>query len=169
MKSRSLSRILSAAIAAILMLCAVGCAGEKALKTYRTDAGLTVTMHEGMVEFEAGGITAALADDSCMMTAVRHDYQQFTDLGFDITAMTAEEYAALSADLTGTEQEFSFDSNGNYHTTYTAVVDGDEYFYYGVIVKGTDAFWLVTFTCEADRSGEYAPLFAEWSGSVEVE
>lgn len=153
---------------AFLLLSLSACSGTAAPMSYDTGAGLTITMREGMEPFEAEGITMAVADSLCMMTAVRHDYSTYSDMGADMTAVTEEEYALLLEDLSGLGQEFSYDAAGNYHTTYTAHVDGEDYFYYGIIHKGSDAFWLVTFTCEADRSEEYIPLFMEWSRSIEA-
>ncbi len=167
MTNAAVRRVLWAMLA-VLLLSLSACSSSAAPMTYDTGAGLTITMREGMEPFDAEGITMAVADSRCMMTAVRHDYSTYSDMGADMTAVTEEEYVLLLEELGRLEQEFSYDAAGNYHTTYTAHVDGEDYFYYGIIHKGSDAFWLVTFTCEAGLSEEYIPLFIEWSRSIEA-
>ncbi len=155
-------------LAVLLTLVCGGCKAEKAPAYYDTRTGLTLTMEEGMSPFESDGITAALSGESSMMTAVRHEYELYAELGFDIAPMTVEEYAEFLTQISGSEQEFSYDAAGNYHVTYTARVDGRNYYYYGIMAKGTDAFWMVTFSCLEDDIDRYSVLFPEWGSSIEV-
>lgn len=145
------------------------CAKERTPMLYDNGTGLSITMQEGMTCFEADGFAMALTDDECMMSAVRDDYAQYTELGYDLEAMSTEEYAALTAQVNSLEQDFTPDINGNLHITYTNTVDGSDYFYYCVVLKGSDAFWMVTFACPDEYSVEYSDLFVQWSGSIIVQ
>lgn len=146
-----------------------GCARARQPMLYDNGVGLTITMQEGMTYFEADGFAMALTDEECMMSAVRDDYAQYSELGYDLEAMSSEEYAALTAQVNSLEQDFTPDSNGNLHVSYTNTVDGSDYYYYCVVFKGSDAFWMVTFACLEEYREEYSDLFVQWSGSIIVQ
>ena len=162
-------RIAALIFALSVLLCCASCSEEILPEVYDTGKGLTITMEEGMESFESDGVTAGLAGENCMMTAVRHDYEWYADMGYDIEPMTVEEYAALLAELSEMDEKFSRDGKGNYRTTYNAEVDGEEYFYYGIIVKDSDAFWMVTLACRAKTAETYSALFPEWGSSITLE
>lgn len=162
----SFLRRAAAVLAALAALVIFGGCARKAAVLYDSGVGLTLTMHEGMVPFEAEGAVMALADDDCMMTVRRESLEDYAAGGLDLSAMTTAEYADLTAEANGIGQQFDTDENGNLYVSYNARMDGVEYYYHTVLYRGSDAFWLVTFACFEEVAEDYAGLFTEWSGSV---
>lgn len=162
-------RVVSLVFVVAVFFGLVACSREKKMVTYDDGIGLTVTMQEGMKPFEAEGFVMAYANDDCMMSALREGFDEYSAYGLELDTMTVEEYAELTVDANALEGLFAPDVNGNQGITYTATVDGREYFYYSIVCKGPDAFWLVTFACFEDMKEEYLDRFILWSGTVTVE
>lgn len=163
-------RLVSAALALIFLLTFSGCgflAGDPI--EYSNGTGLTVEMPKGMEPFSAEGFAMAYAADDIMMSAVKESFDDYAELELDLAAMSLEEYARLTREINGLEQDFSVDGAGNLFVTYSANIDGRDYFYYSTLRKGTDAFWVVTFACPEKNSDKYCEAFEGWSASIEVD
>lgn len=163
------TKIIAAALAMLTLLSFAGCALlAKEPVTYDNGSGLTVVMPEGMQDLQQEGFVMSYADNHTLMTAVREGFAEYVDYGFDLENMTMEEYAELCQDVNGLEEPFTADANGNYYTTYTADVDGDNFYYYCTLRKGSDAFWVVTFACLESEMAKYEAEFVNWSNSIVV-
>jgi len=136
---------------------------------YSNDTGLTIIMPEGMKSFSADGFAMAYHADDVMMSAVKENFSDYTELELNLEAMRIEEYAQLTQEINGLEHPFTADESGNFFVTYNAHIDGQDFFYYSTIRKGTDAFWVVTFACPEKHSIDYLPAFEIWSTSIVVE
>ncbi len=136
---------------------------------YSNGTGLTITMPEGMESFSADGFSMAYHADDVMMSAVRENFSDYTELELNLEAMSIDEYAQLTQEINGLEHTFAADTSGNLFVTYCANIDGQNYFYYSTVRKGSDAFWVVTFACPEKHSEEYIKAFEEWSASIVVQ
>lgn len=102
-----------------------------------------------------------------MMTGVKEDFEAFEAFGYDPEAMTLDEYAALVAQAnTQFGGEFEKDANGNYAVTYTSTVGETTFYYHATVVKGTNAFWVITFACYEADSDTYADQFVNWANTI---
>jgi len=167
------TKIVAAVMAVLMLLSAAGCDFlAKEPVTYDDGVGLTIVMPEGMQPMNEAGMAMSYVDNNCLMTAVREDFAEYAELGVDLENMSIEEYAALCVEANagnGMSGEFVEDANGNLYNTYNATIDGDEFFYYCTVRKGTDAFWAITFACLASEQAKYEGEFTNWNNSIVVD
>lgn len=77
---------------------------------------------------------------------------------------TLEEYAEVIKKANSYHTNTFTKRNDYIYYSYT---DGD-YFYIAAVKKGKDAFWIVNFVCEKDKSSIYKEDFLKYSDSIEV-
>lgn len=102
--------------------------------------------------------------------ALKEEYSTFKEAGYDTDTMTTSDYAELVITANMLEgSEVMKDAEGNEYFTYTNESNGRTYFYYAVVRKGSDAFWLCQFACLDKNTEKYTPKFTEWAKTIIVE
>lgn len=128
--------------------------------------GLMLTLSSSFAESgdRNGFDRAYYSNNECVLVARR----PFADAqGRD--AMTVEEFAAQAAqELSGQAQTVHADQLLTYFE-YTAEDDrGDAHSYLVGVYRGTDAFWLVRFDCEAEDYADERGSFLQYAVNVTV-
>ena len=137
------------------------------LETY-TVSGLTIQMEKGLTQATQSGFDAFFSGDRAAMAGVKETADEFTPLGYDVNSLSEEDYASMVAEANGFEG-FTKNANGRFVYTYVENVEGDDYFYYTTVRKGSDCFWVINFFCANDDAKEYQPKFNQWAETIEVQ
>lgn len=165
--TRILSFVLS--LTMIFTLCACGKKTDdpaKAVtKEFTSSAGFKITLPEDYTEktdvstvtcyFEGkdGVVTALKEEKSVLQTAAEEE-------------LTLEKYAELVLKANNLDTAAAADNEGNTFFTYEKTVDGNEFFYYGVVKESDDAFWLFNFACLKSARAQFEPVFPTWAASI---
>ena len=138
---------------------------------YDTGKGLSLYMGKRMIEQDgsANNLTAFYANSSYMMAAHADTFEMFKSYGADASAYSLKDYADLVKKANNFEGGFSEDSYGNLRITYERNVGETPYFYYSTVRKGSDAFWLIHFSCLDAARAEYEPLFELFAATIKVD
>ncbi|MDO4566502.1 MAG: hypothetical protein Q4B42_04150 [Oscillospiraceae bacterium] len=142
--------------------------GSEELVSYDTGLGLTIKMKAGMERDEVEGLSVFYSADDCMMSGIRETFEDFSAVGLDGAATTLEEYAELVKQANALENDFETGPGGKPFITYTRNINGDDFFYYTMLLKGSDAFWTISFASLDSEQGEFLPQFEAWSASAEA-
>ncbi len=171
-----MKKILTVVLAALMIFSFAACGSsgngggsdsDKNLKTYSV-AGLTIQMEKGLVQSSLSGFDVFLSGDNFAMTGEKETAEEFESVGYDVNSLSEEDYAALVAEVNGFDG-FTKNANGRFVYTLFDSVDGDDYFYYITLRKGSDCFWMINFFCEEDDAEEYEPKFEQWAETIEVQ
>ncbi|MDO4377929.1 MAG: hypothetical protein Q4C64_02100 [Erysipelotrichia bacterium] len=163
-----MKKILIILLSVMLLLLTFGCQKEDDVLKY-TQSGLTVELPEGMISGDENGFDIFLYNNDFMFSALKENYDIFNRIGYDPEKLTVEEYGKLIMEINNDDDQFEEDAFNNLYISYTNTVDGQQYYYYTTIRKGTDAFWLITFSSFASEKDTYSKLFAKWANTIVVE
>ena len=126
---------------------------------------LKLTLTEAFEAVEVEGYTACFASKDAAVYLLREDFALKEGFG----DLTVEEYGAMvlknnqqtaSAHLRQEEGLTVFDYG------YTNPETGNAYYYYTVLVKGPDAFWMVQFSAPEKAALDKLPIFRQLAGSI---
>ena len=81
-----------------------------------------------------------------------------------------EEYA--NAVAANNKRDFEFKNNKDHdyvYFNYNSEVSGKNFYYMGVVKKGSDGFWLVNFACLDTDKEKLQSEFTKWADSIKVE
>jgi hypothetical protein len=155
---------LSVLIALILPLC-VGCGSAKE-KTFSA-SGLEITLNEDFTETNNASMTVCYATTVDVVMALKEEFSRFATAGISAEDMSLDDYAQLVCTSNGISAVVSHD-DGLTSFTYQNESNGKNYQYYAVVCKGSDAFWLVQFACEADQFEAHQPSFVQWAKTIKA-
>ncbi|MBQ9988623.1 MAG: hypothetical protein IJP30_02685 [Clostridia bacterium] len=153
---------------AVISLAACGGSGssEPELKTYTTELGLTAKLPEGFtVSVDDQTVSILNEKKGAMLYAIRESFDLFAS--YNVPEMSLDEYAEL-VQRANSSDAFTPDANGNPHITYEKLVNGKYYYYYSTVRKGSDAYWVISFTCLSENKADFADIFVEWADLVTV-
>ncbi len=163
-----MKKILTILLSVMLLLSTFGCQKKADVQKY-SQSGLTVELPQGMLTGDESGFDIFLYNNDFMFSALKESFDIFNRLGYDPKELTVEEYGKLIMEINNDDDQFQEDSFNNLYISYTNTVDGQQYYYYTTIRKGTDAFWLITFSSFASEKDTYSELFAKWADKIVVE
>lgn len=146
-----------------------GCFGGEAKSKEFSKDGFHITLTEDFYEKEIISFTHYYESSSAIVTALKEDFTNLELIGLDKDS-TLEEYAEAVATANGSSYDFKMNNAQNYlYFTYNATVSGKKYYYYGVIKKSDDAFWLINFACFDDEKDDYQPKFEKWAATIKID
>lgn len=150
-------------------LLVTGCFGEKVVSKEFSANGFTITLTEDFYEKELISFTNYYASTGAIVTALKEEFTTLELVGID-SKSSLEDYAkAVEANNNG-NYELKMNEKSNYLSfTYNATISGKEYYYYAVVKKGSDSFWLINFACFDDEKDQYQPKFEEWASTIKVD
>lgn len=123
--------------------------------------GLTITLTDAFRNLEVEGATGGYQSKDCALFLIKEPFDSLKN-GDELTL---EEYVERVKTKNGIDVEIKTEENLTYFER-TASADGDEFSYFGVMYRASDAFWLLQFTCETTDYEEYRPYFVNWAKSV---
>lgn len=150
-------------------LLVTGCFGENVVDKEFSANGFTITLTEDFYEKELITVTNYYVSNGAIVTALKEEFTTLESVGLDSDS-TLEEYAkAVEANNNG-NYDFKMNEKSNYlYFTYNATINSKDYYYYAVIKKGSDSFWLINFACFEDEKAQYQPKFEEWASTIKVD
>lgn len=162
-----MKKILTVLLSIMLLAFAFGCDKVEKLQEY-TQGDFTIMLPAGVEVSEEDGFEAFFAAEDYAVTVVKDEFDIFEQLDIDPTTYSEEDYGKLILELYDVDGAFTFDKNNHLYYSYENSVDGETYFYYVTVRKGTDAFWLITFLTEADKQKTLVKSFEIWNNTISV-
>lgn len=137
------------------------------LELFDTGKGLTIKMSTEMEENKSGDHSVYYFSDNVMVSVKMVNFQELVDAGTGSGDSTIEDYVKIIED-NNENIAFTTDSYGNPSTTYSVEDKKGNLFYYATVRKGSEAFWLINFSCMEEEQEEMLPQFELWASTIEV-
>lgn len=138
--------------------------GEKP-KTFSSN-GMSLTLTTGFRETSMEGYTVCYDSKDVAVFVLREGF----DLVPGVSELTLDEYVELVRESNKGKDGVTVGREGNLPCMeYRSTNDGTIYYYYTVMYKSSDAFWLVQFATKDANAKELRPRFVEWAKTVKFE
>lgn len=156
-------------IIVLMMFCVMlgGCFNPIEKQKDYSSHGFNIKMDDGMTEKDLATATATFMNDKAVVTALKEEFTLLEAIDIDEKS-SIEDYAEAVIKNNKADYELKEKDGINYFE-YEKTVSGKDYYYYAVVYKSHDAFWLVNFACEKNNKTEYQEKFFEWAKSVTFE
>lgn len=167
MKRGIFTSIFCSFFAVLMIFTFAGC--SSAPKSYESDAGLSITLPNNFHEKEFMGITCYLQSQNSLFTAIKEPFSLLSSVGINQNS-TLEEYANVVLSQNVLSSEIS-SKDGLTYFTYTRSpesIDTMTFYYFAVVLKGSDSFWLCQFACLTSKQAEYQQTFFDWAKTIVV-
>ncbi len=163
-----MKKILLIAITLLILIGTVGCAssavdGEEkvfssdGIKITLTDAFKKTSIENYTVCYDSKDVAVFVLQEKFDLLEGLSDYS-IDDYGqASITVNTAAEGATLK----------KTDGLTYYDYTYENTEKNITYYYFTVLYKASDSFWMVQFATPEENKDDFTPKFIEWAKSVE--
>jgi hypothetical protein len=146
-----------------IILTLPGCsflAGKPEAKDF-SKAGMTITLTDEFYEKEMRSYTVCYDSTNIAVFALKEEFTLLQGL----ENYSLSDYCKLVINNNGKDCSVQEDNDLTYFVLdYTA--NGKNYKYFCPVFKGTDAFWLVQFSCVSDDYDEYLDDFIKWAKSI---
>lgn len=129
--------------------------------------GLTIDLPDDFKADTYEGADYYYLSDTALFLAMQEDFDSLSSVEIDANS-SLEEYAQAVINVNEVDAQVGTDSMGNVYFTYEQTVSGYDYFYYAVVKKGSEVFWLCQFACMATDAAEMTDSFAQWGSTIQV-
>ena len=140
---------------------------ESSLVLFNTGKGLTLKMSPDVEEHKNGDHSVYYFSEECMVSVKMVGFEELEEDGTGNADTTLEEYIKIvesnNEDITFTEDDY-----GNPSVVYSAEKDKERFTYYSTVRKGSEAFWLVNFSCMEEDQDKMLPQFELWGSTITV-
>lgn len=141
-----------------------GCFNLSAKQKDYSSHGFNIKMDDGMNEKDLATATVTYMSDKVVITALKEEFTFLEAIDIDEES-SIEDYA--EAVIKNNKADYKLkEKDGINYFEYEKTVSGKDYYYYAVVYKSDDAFWLVNFACEKRNKSEYQEKFFEWAKTV---
>ena len=158
MKKHSMFVILLCAV--LLFTCSCGVVNTEP-KTF-SKSGMTIELTNAFSEKEVVSYTATYQSMDIIVLALK---EEFTLFGTD--TMTLNEYAQLVLDANLLEAEIITEDSITYFE-YAREVNGKNLSYLSCVYRGTDAYWLIQFSCDTSNYTKLKETMLQYAATVQV-
>lgn len=134
------------------------------LETYAVQ-GMQITLTDEFEKLDMTGYTACYSTADTAVFLLREDFSLMEGLA----DLSLEEYGAMVLANNGFDQTAVLRREAGltvFDYEYTNPNSGDTFFYYTVITKGPDAFWMIQFSAPAKNAQKMIPTFQQWAKTV---
>ena len=153
-------------IISVFSLVACGTPGQK---EFTSSAGLKITLTDEFYEKDLASQTMYLESKKVIFVALKEEFTNLSVVLTNPSSATKEQYAKAVQRNNHLSCEIINDQyNGLLYFTYEKSVSGKDFFYFAVIEKGSDAFWLCQFACAVSEKDNYTPTFIEYAKTIQV-
>ena len=155
-----------AALLALSSCALIGKVYDKAPATF-TSNGLTITLTEAFAETDVENYTVCLASKAVVVLGLKEAFS--LQEGFE--DLTLDEYAVLARQSNASKSPSEISKeNGltSFEYSFFNAEKNQTYKYFTVMLKGSDAFWMVQLACEESVYEEHKPYMIEWAKSIQV-
>ncbi len=170
------SRFLLLSILLLTIILMSGCFGgevkdEKFTSVHGYEITLNSTFYESYTDIENSDLY--LESLNVVVSVVREDFGAVSDAGYNPYVMTTDQYASMLIDTLYDRGILVNYYNDNYDENieifdYTYYAEGETFYYYTIVNKGTDAFWTTQFICINDDKIDYLEDIAKWSNTIVI-
>ena len=147
-------------LAAALSYMSSQLAGKVDPKTFSYQ-DFSITLTEDFVQCSYDNTDVAFESDEVAVFASRDDKGYFGNISL-------KDYAQMAIQASGRADTQLHQEGARIWITYTARIDGMEYFYMVQFYESEDAFWLVNFATPIGFREKYENQFMKWADSVIV-
>ena len=134
-------------------------------KTY-SYGEMHIEMPMGYREFSYENFDYCITNNRAAMIVYNESFEE----DFNSDTVTKVEYLKLVQLMEGTDYDIQESENGKYaYYTYTADVDGTEFYYMVTVHASDNAFWIIQFYCFENLSNKYHDKFISWANTVVFE
>ena len=170
------SRFLLLSILLLTIILMSGCFGgevkdEKFISVNGYEITLNSTFYESYTDIENSDLY--LESLNVVVSVVREDFGAVSDAGYNPYVMTTDQYASMLIDtlydrgILVNYYDDNYDENIEIFD-YTYYAEGETFYYYTIVNKGTDAFWTTQFICINDDKIDYLEDIAKWSNTIVI-
>ncbi|MDO4377928.1 MAG: DUF5105 domain-containing protein [Erysipelotrichia bacterium] len=131
-------------------------------------SGLSIELPAGLEDDSDEYYDLFLYNDDYAFMAIKESFDLFTENEYDPNTMSIDDYCKMIVDINELNDQFEKDSYNNPYMAYINEVEGENYYYYTTVRKGSDAFWIVTFYTFAAQKDNYASQFEQWANTIVV-
>lgn len=127
--------------------------------------GMEITLTDRFSEAEVAGYTVCYSSGDTAVFALREAFDAKEGFG----DLTVAEYGALVLANNGLQDTVTLEETDGLTTfdyVYTNPDSGGNFYYYTVLLKGSDAFWMVQFTTLEEDAMENLPQYQQWAKSI---
>lgn len=136
---------------------------EASPKTF-SKSGMSITLTDDFEEESMDGFTACYDSNDVAVFALKEGFDLMD--GFDL--LTLNEYAEMVINTNSVSCEVKSVDTLTYFD-YTSTPSDTEYYYFVVLYKAEDAFWIVQFVTPEKNADEYKDSFIDWAKTVKFE
>ena len=140
---------------------------KKDLKEIDSGTGFKIWADKNINKEDMEGYDLFAYEDDCAFSVLREDFTLLEEYELADADTTLEEYAEIIGEANGIS--LAKDKYGELSATYTAESEGNNFWYYSVVRKGSESFWLVSFFCLAEDQATYEDQFGLWASTIETE
>lgn len=153
-------------IIVLMMFCVLlgGCFNSVVKQKDYSSHGFNIKMDDGMTEKDIATSTAAWVGEKAIVTALKEEFSILKSIDIDEDS-TIKDYAEAVIKNNKADYELQEKDGMNYFE-YEQTISGKEYYYFAVIYKADDGFWLVNFACDSSDKSTYQEKFVEWAKTV---
>ena len=138
---------------------------EKVIKEDGYSITLTKDFKKGKVE----GFDVVYQNNKVGFTSTRENFQSLEKLNITKDS-TLEEYGKVIRSTNNIIKQFQESSDGNYmFVDYEKLIELKPYYYYTVIKKGSDSFWLFNFFCSKDDKDEELSNIIKYASTIKID
>lgn len=151
-----------------VLICCTAC-GKAKSKTFSSEAGISITLTDKFYEKNIVSQTLYLESTDVIFTALKETFTILESVSSEPSELTKVEYAELVKQNNSLSAETIEDTANNLvYFTYTKLVSGKNFYYFAVVEKGSDAFWLCQFACEQKNESSFTSKFIKWAKTIVV-
>ncbi len=137
-------------------------AAAPADKTF-TCQELTITLNEQFVQTGAAGYTACYSSGDAAVFVLREGFDAKEGFG-DLTVTEYGEMVLQKNGLSETAELGEYGGLTAFH--HVSAVGETQFYYYVVLLKGEDAFWMVQITSLYEGAEKNMPQYQHWAQSI---
>ena len=128
--------------------------------------GMQITLTDAFTEASVDGFTVGYGTNEVAVLALKESFS----LAEGLEEYTLSEYGRLVLENNGLESYAELQNyDGLTYFEYQSVnpETEEEYYYFSVIYKSSDAFWLIQFASSEETADNHMDDFLKWAKSVQ--
>lgn len=138
---------------------------EKEIK----EDGYSITLTKDFEKGEVEDFDVFYQSNKVGFTSTKETFQSLEKLNITKDS-TLEEYGEVIKSTNNIIKKFQESSDKSYmYVDYEKLIELKPYYYYTVIKKGSDGFWLFNFFCSKDDKDEELSNIEKYASSIQVD
>jgi uncharacterized membrane protein YgcG len=157
--------IMAVAVGAVSILFVLPLRSEPKDKEF-SKAGMTITLTDDFLDKDMVAYAAYYESPTALVCVTKEDFSIFEQAGIS-TDISLAEYADLVMEANKHDTAFK-EKDGLTCFEFDSAKSGHNYSYFVAVFRGSDAYWVVQFGCDAESYNALSEDFIKWAKSVKV-